>query len=88
MRRMGVLMKRFGIGLAVAIATVGAAHAADLPTNKELPRSPPTNCYSSLWAYFNSTAAECPLSYAGFTVYATIDAGLGYSSNGAPASGT
>ena len=81
-------MKKFGFGLAVAIATIAAAHAADLPTNKELPRSPPTNCFSSLWAYLNSTAAECPLSYAGFTVYATIDAGLGYSSNGAPASGT
>ena len=88
MRRMGVLMKRFGIGLAVAIATVGAAHAADLPTNKEIPPRPPTNCFSSLWTYLNSTAGECPLSYAGFTVYATLDTGLGYSSNGAPASGT
>ena len=81
-------MKRFGIGLAVAIATVGAAHAADLPTNKEIPPRPPTNCFSSLWTYLNSTAGECPLSYAGFTVYATLDTGLGYSSNGAPASGT
>ena len=36
----------------------------------------------------NSSAADCPLSYAGITVYATIDVGLGYSSNGAPASGT
>ena len=46
------------------------------------------NCFSSLWTYLNSSAADCPLSYAGFTVYATIDVGLGYSSNGAPASGT
>ena len=30
-----------------------------------------------------STAADCPLSYAGFTVYATLDAGLGYYSQGA-----
>ena len=46
------------------------------------------NCFSSLWTYLNSSAADCPLSYAGITVYATVDVGLGYSSNGAPASST
>ena len=46
------------------------------------------NCFSSLWTYLSSSPAECPLSYAGFTVYATLDAGLGYSSNGAPWSPT
>ena len=31
----GVLMKKLGIALAIAIAAAGAAHAADLPTKKE-----------------------------------------------------
>ena len=84
----GVLMKKLGIAVAIAIAAVGGAHAADLPTNKEVPPPPPVNCFSSLWTYLNSSPADCPLSYAGFTVYATIDAGLGYSSNGAPFNGS
>ena len=69
-------------------AGVGGAHAADLPTTKPAGTPPPANCFSSLWTYLNSSPADCPLSYAGITVYATIDVGLGYSSNGAPASGT
>ncbi len=35
------------------------------------------------WTWLDSTAADCPLSYAGFTVYATLDTGLGYYSQGA-----
>ena len=77
---------RIGI-FAIGLALAGAANAADLPTTKSAPTSPPVNCFSSLWTYLNSSAADCPLSYAGITVYATVDAGLGYSSNGAPASG-
>ena len=34
----GALMKKLGIAMAIAIAAVGAAHAADLPTTK--PRGP------------------------------------------------
>ena len=86
--RNGVLMKKFCTAVAIAIAAVGGAHAADLPTNKEVPPPPPANWFSSLWTYLNSSPADCPLSYAGFTVYATIDAGLGYSSNGAPFNGS
>ena len=76
-------MKRFGIALAATIGIVGLAQAADLPTTKPPAAPPPVNCFSSLWTYLNSSPAECPLSYAGFTVYATMDAGLGYESNGA-----
>ena len=32
----------------------------------------------------NSTAADCPLSWGPFTVYGTVDVGVGYESNGAP----
>jgi hypothetical protein len=78
---------RIGI-FAIGIALAPAANAADLPTTKSAPPSPPVNCFSSLWTYLNTSAADCPLSYAGFTAYATIDVGLGYSSNGAPASST
>jgi predicted porin len=75
-------MRRFGVGLAIAIASVGAAHAADLPTKKEAP-PPPVNCYASVWTWLDSTAADCPLSWGPFTVYGTVDVGLGYNSNGA-----
>jgi predicted porin len=75
-------MKKLGVAVAIAIASVGAAHAADLPTKKEAP-PPPPNCFSSVWAYMNSTAADCPLTWGPFTAYATLDLGLGYESNGA-----
>ena len=78
---------RIGV-FAIGVALAGAANAADLPTAKSAPPPPQTNCFSSLWTYLNSSAADCPLSYAPFTAYATIDVGLGYSSNGARASGT
>ena len=76
-------MKKLGIALATAIASAGVAHAADLPTKKEVAPPPPVNCFASLWTYLNSTAADCPLSYGPFTAYATLDLGLQYESNGA-----
>ena len=42
------------------------------------------NCYASVWTWLDSTAADCPLSWGPFTVYATLDGGLTYESNGAP----
>ena len=77
-------MKALGVAALAACGFVGFAHAADvaLPTTK--PAAPaPQNCFASVWAYLDSTAAECPLTYAGFTVYATLDAGLMYNTNGA-----
>ena len=73
---------RIGI-FALGIALTSAANAADLPTTKPAEAPPQANCFSSLWNWLNSSPADCPLSYAGFTLYATIDVGLGYSSNGA-----
>ncbi|HZZ62046.1 MAG TPA: hypothetical protein VFE63_12890 [Roseiarcus sp.] len=75
-------MKKLGVSLAVMLASGAAARAADLPTTKA-PPTPPANCYASLWTWLNSTPADCPLSYGGFTLYATIDVGVGYESNGA-----
>jgi hypothetical protein len=82
----GFMKARIAI-FALGVALASTAKAADLPTTTSAPTPAQTNCFSSLWTYLNSSAAECPLSYAGITLYATIDAGLGYSSNGAPASG-
>ena len=77
-------MTKFGVSVAIMIAaSAGAAHAADLPTTKAPLTAPPVNCYGSLWTWLNSSAADCPISYMGVTLYATIDAGVGYESNGA-----
>ena len=75
-------MKKLGVALAIAIASAGAAHAADLPTKKEAP-TPPPNCMASFWTWLNSTASDCPLSAGPITVYGTIDVGGGYYSSGA-----
>ena len=76
-------MKKLGIALAMTIAAVGAAHAADLPTKKEVPPPPKPNCYASFWTWLDSTAADCPLAWGPLTAYATIDMGGGWQSNGA-----
>ena len=76
-------MKKLGVALAIAIASVGAARAADLPTKKEAPPAAPVNCFASVWTWLNSTPADCPLSWGPFTVYATLDWGLTYELNGA-----
>ena len=75
-------MKKLALLLTIT-AAAGAAHAADLPTTKPPPPAPPVNCYSSLWAWLNSTAADCPLSYGPFTAYVTLDWGFGWESHGA-----
>ena len=55
----GVQMRKLGVALAMTIAAVGVGRAADLPTKKEEAPPPPVNCFSSLWAHMNSTAADC-----------------------------
>ena len=75
-------MKKLGIALAIAIAAVGAAHAADLPTKKAV-EAPKPNCFASFWTWLDSTASDCPLSAGPITVYGTIDVGGGYYSSGA-----
>ena len=74
---------QLGVSLAVLLAA-SAAHAADLATNKpeEAPGQP--NCFSSLWAYLNSTPEEGRLSAYDFTVFGVIDMGYGYESSGVP----
>ena len=81
---MGVVMKKIGyaLGLAIALASAGAAHAADLPTKKAV-EEPKPNCFVSFWNWLNTSASDCPLSAGPITVYGTIDVGGGYYSAGA-----
>lgn len=67
----------------VTAILAGAAQAADLPTKKEAAPPPAASCYSSFMTWLESSAADCPLSVAGITLYGTIDAGAGYETNGA-----
>jgi predicted porin len=78
-------MGRFGIVLAATLGVSCLAHAADLPSKKtvEAPGASP-NCFGSFWNWLNASADECPLSYAGMTLYSSIDVGGDYMTHGAP----
>ncbi len=65
---------------AAGLLAVSAAQAADLPTKKAAPTPVAPNCYASFASWLDSTAADCPLTYAGITVYGLIDVGGGYES--------
>ncbi len=74
MKNLGTIL----LGSVAGLVLIGAAQAADLPTKKGPLAPPPANCYASFWTWLDSTAADCPLSYMGITVYGTIDMGAGY----------
>jgi predicted porin len=77
-------MKRRGIAL-LAAAIAGLARAADLPApNAPSQAKTPPNCWGSLWDVLKTSPADCPLTYAGFTLYGTIDMGAGYNTAGIP----
>ena len=80
----GPFLKALGVAALATIGLAGFAHAVDvLPTTKPAP-SQPENCIASVWSFLNSTAADCPLTYRGFILYAALDAGLMYNTEGAP----
>jgi predicted porin len=73
-------VKKLGIALAAAgLATV--AHAADLPTAKAPDKSKP-NCRASVWDWLNTSAADCPMSAYGVTLYGTLDLNATYLNEG------
>ena len=75
---------KFGVVLLAAVGLASLAHAADVPTAKVVePPSAPSNCWASLWDWLNASANDCPLAYAGITLYGTLDVGAGYLSEGA-----
>jgi predicted porin len=74
---------------AVALTTIGLgalAHAADLPAKKPEQATPPSaaDCFNSPWTYLNSSISDCPLTYAGITLYGNVDGGYGYETHGVP----
>ena len=70
--------------LAIAIGAVAGAHAADLPTSKGSPLGSAGKLLFELVDLAGFYGRRLPAkSYAGLIVYATIDVGIGYQSNGA-----
>ncbi len=68
-----------------ASALGGGAQAADLATETAPPAPPAeTSCFSSAWDFLHSSLKDCPLSYAGFTLFGNVDGGYGYEQWGAP----
>jgi hypothetical protein len=82
-------MKRVGIILTATAGLAGLAQAADLPTTKAVVEqtAPKPNCSASFRDWLNSSASDCPLTYAGITLYGTVDVGAGYFSQGSVAAG-
>jgi predicted porin len=74
------LLKHLLLASAAGLLLAGAAQAADLPTKKTPPAAEKPNCYATFWTWLDSTAADCPLSLYGVTVYGTVDMGYGYES--------
>jgi predicted porin len=66
------------LGSAAALALIGSAQSADLPTLKKAPPPPTVSCFASLYDYMSASAKDCPLSYMGITVYGQIDVGGGW----------
>jgi predicted porin len=59
------------------------AAEADLPQSHAPQESTAkTNCFASLWNWLNASISDCPLTYAGFTLYGTLDVGYGYDTAG------
>ena len=58
-------MQRLAIVLLIAAGVVGYAHAADLATDKP-PEKPKPKCFASAMDWLNTSASECPMTYAGF----------------------
>jgi predicted porin len=78
-------MKRLAIALTATIELASLAHPADLPAQKAVEQpAPKPNCWASVWDWLNTPVSDCPLTYAGFTLYGTLDLGYGYNTAGVP----
>ena len=76
-------MKKLGIILLASAGLTGLAQGADLPTkNGNGQPAPKPDCFASFWDWLHSSASDCPLSYAGITLYGTLDVGAGYFAQG------
>lgn len=75
-------LRRIAVALFAAISLTVGAGAADAPAPAPQPSS--SNCFGSFYDWLSASATDCPLSYAGLTLYGVIDAGYGFETNGAP----
>ena len=71
------------VGATALVSLVCGAQAADLPAQAATPASAPS-CFASLADYLLASAEECPLTYAGITLYGSLDGGYGYETHGVP----
>ena len=71
-------MKRVGFALLAAVGFASFAHSADLPTTKAPEEKKQTNCWASVWDWLNASAADCPISAYGITLYGTLDLNATY----------
>jgi hypothetical protein len=72
---------RCAIAVPIVFSMANSAGAADLPLT-QTPQQEGTNCFASLWNWLNASVSDCPLTYAGFTLYGTADVGYGYDTAG------
>ena len=75
-------MKAFGADLLATVGLASLAHAADLPTTKAPAAAEIAGRASGTGSI--RRRIDCPLTYAGFTLYGSLDLGVGYFSEGAP----
>jgi predicted porin len=78
-------MKKLICAQIFAAAFTTGAEAADIAApNATAGTTSAYSCFSSLWNFLNSSRDECPLSYAGITLFGNIDGGYGYQQWGVP----
>ena len=67
----------------IFLTTTGLASVANA---QGLPTAEKPSCFTDFWTYNNSSIKDCPLSYAGITLYGNIDGGYGWENHGVPLS--
>ena len=72
------MLHKILLASAASLALAGAAQAADIPTKKTPPAAEKPNCNANFYTWLDSTAADCPLSLYGITLYGQVDGGGGY----------
>jgi len=79
------MMKKLLFILLTTTGLASVANAQSLPSLKAPePVEEKKSCFSDFWTYMNSSVKDCPLSYAGVTLYGNIDGGYGYQEHGVP----
>ena len=76
-------IERYAIVLSTVVFATLRAGAADLPSTGGPPQTAvEASCFANLWSWLNASISSCSLTYAGFTLYGTLDVGYGYDTAG------